>query len=141
MNFKNHSQHLLLTILITSLPACVVVPKQTASYDPKCKVAVQKISLAIEDIGTDRSWSCTNDYCAWDISAEIAEAAFTTVSSTLVSGSIALAGNTAYLLESNGKCPNEPETNIEQPAQHKNQQKNSKNTEYVIEEEIITSKL
>lgn len=141
MNFKNHSQYILLTMLIACLSACVVVPKQTASYDPTCKVAVQKFSLATEDISSDRNWSCDDNYCAWDISAELAGMAFTTVSSTLVSGSIALAGNTAYWLESDGECPNEIGPNAAQTPRQTLTPKSPENTEFVIEEEIVSAKL
>jgi hypothetical protein len=130
-----------LAATLISLNACVVVPKKVASYDQKCKVAVQRITLDIEDLGDNRSWSCTNDYCAWDISAEIAQAAFTTATSAIVSGSIAVAGNTAYWLESEGKCPGNKSIDNKTDNQKPVEQSTKHNTEYVIEEEIITKKL
>lgn len=136
MNKKPFPIRCALTILIISLNACVVVPKQTASYDQKCKVAVQKVTLDVEYLESDNNWSCTNNYCAWDISAEIAEAVFTTASSTIISGSIALAGNTAYWLESDGECPNDKPINNQEPGEQPEKNRN----EYVIEEEIITAK-
>lgn len=149
MNMKRFPIQLALTTFIINLHACVVVPKKVAVYDQKCKVAVQRIALDVEDIGGDRSWSCTNEYCAWDISAEVAEVAFTTATTTIVSGSIALAGNAAYWLENGGGCPaNEPmsnqggsQTDSQTDGQTPSEQPNKNNTEYVIEEEIVSAKL
>lgn len=140
MDLKQLSGHLLLILLSTALHACVVVPKKVASYDQTCKVAVQKISLDIEQMKSDTSWHCTNDDCVWDISEDIAEAVFTTATSAVVSGSIALAGNTAYWLEREGKCPNEDSDTHQQRHQQSPEPQQTIDDKYLIEEQIITTK-
>ncbi|PUA29932.1 MAG: hypothetical protein B0W54_05175 [Cellvibrio sp. 79] len=137
----NLSAHITLGLLIISLNACVVVPKKVASHDEKCKVAVQKVTLDLIPMESDADWSCTNDYCAWDISSEIASAVFTTTTSAIVSGSVALAGNTLYLLESKGECPGEnPTENAAKENQSSTQQQEKTDDRYLIQEEIVTAK-
>ncbi|WP_039914104.1 hypothetical protein [Cellvibrio mixtus] len=131
---------ILLSLLITSLNACVVVPKKVASYDEKCKVAVQKITLDLAPVESDTDWHCTNENCAWDVSSEIFNAVLTTTTSAVVSGSVALAGNTLYWLESNGDCPSGSSAGNSPPEKRSplRQQENS-NDPYLIQEEIITA--
>lgn len=127
--------------LSTSLCACVVVPKKVASYDEKCKLAVQKMGLDIAAMESDDKWVCTQNDCAWDISRDIAQATFTVATSAVIASSIALAGNTMYWLERNGECPNE-KTQQHQPPHKRSptEQQQEKNGIYTIEEEIVTAK-
>lgn len=130
-----------LIIIYISLSACVVVPKKVASYEGKCKVAVQKIGLAVELQEIDKDLNCNNDYCDLDIPLDLAEAAFVTASSAIVSGSIAVAGNALYLLESNGECPNKDANSpggFHSPANRNLIEKTK--SEFEIEEEIVTAR-
>ena len=127
----------ILSLLIISVNACVVVPKKVASYDAKCKVAVQKVTLNLVPMESDIDWSCSNDYCALDISSEIVDAALTTATSAVVSGSVALAGNTLYLFESKGECPNK---NPQEELQLSPLQQEKSGDPYMIEEEIVSVK-
>lgn len=128
-------------LLITSLNACVVVPKKVASYDEKCKVAVQKVTLDLAPMESDNDWSCTNEHCTLDISSEIVNAVLTTTTSAVVSGSVALAGNTRYWLESKGDCPNESSPgNLPVEKQSPIQQQEKPADKYLIQEEIVTAK-
>jgi hypothetical protein len=141
MDIKNAFIRLALLVFSTSLCSCVVVPKDMASYDEKCKVAVQKIGLDIVAMESDEKWVCTHDDCAWDISRDIAQTTFTIATSAVVAGSIALAGNTRYWLVSNGECPNkkaqQPQPLHKRPPREQQQEKNGI---YTIEEEIVTAK-
>jgi len=87
------------------LCACVVTPKKVATYDEKCKVAMQKIELTVEQTEIFNDMHCSNDDCELDFVGDIASAVFTTSVSAIVSGSIALVGNTIYWLELQGECP------------------------------------
>lgn len=141
MDIKYSPMRSTLILLSTLLCSCVVVPKKVASYDEKCKVAVQKISLDLAPIEYDTDWSCTNDNCAWDISADIAGAVFTTATSAVVSSSVALTGNTIYWIESKGECPNGNSPEHQSPEkQLPRQQQEKANDKYLIKEEIVTAK-
>lgn len=132
---------IILGALITSLNACVVVPKKVASYDEHCKVSVQKITLDFAPLESDDDFSCTNEYCPWSISSEVFDAVFTTATSAVVSGSVALAGNTLYWLESNGDCPNgNSSEHLPVEKQSPMQQQENSNDIYLIQEEIITAR-
>lgn len=62
--------------------------------------------------------------------------ALITTTSAIVSGSIALVGNTLYWAESQGKCPN----TIQQEAQPPHQEPNKIDEKYLIQEEVISVK-
>lgn len=141
MDIKIIFVRLVLFMLITSLCACVVVPRKVASYDKKCQVAVQKIALEVAPIESDNDWTCTGSDCALAISEDLAQATFTATTSALVSGSVALAGNTLYWLERNGECPHQKaqqNRSTEQPLPA--EKPANTNDEYTIEEEIITAR-
>lgn len=141
MNMPHALTRFGLILLITQLHACVVVPKKVASYDSACKVALQKITLDVEHMESDTQWHCTNDNCAWDISAEIAEAVFTTATSAVVAGSIALVGNTVYWLESEGNCPHKNPHEAQEPATSPLKTPPIETDDrFLIEEEIISAK-
>lgn len=142
MSITHSLTRLGLFLLITQLPACVVVPKKVASYDKTCKVALQKITLDVQKTESDTQWRCTNNDCAWDIPAEIAEAVFTTATSAVVAGSIALVGNTVYWLEREGECPyNNPDDPHNNPDEMQKPITPTETDErFLIEEEIIPAK-
>lgn len=125
--------HLILILLSSMLGACVVVPQKVASYDRQCMVSTQKIELTLEQAETFHSMDCSNDYCELDFAEDIAASALLFTSSAIVSGSIALAGNTLYWLESKGECPNvNPPAPATQPTET--------DEKYLIQEEIITAR-
>lgn len=117
----------------TSLSGCVVVPKQTAVYDPKCKVATQKVTLDIQSMESAGVTVCTEQNCVLSLSKELSYAMFTTATSAVVAGSIAVAGNTKYLLETGGECPNSVAE-----AQQTNEAQTPR--EYIIVEEIVAAR-
>lgn len=137
-DFATVSVRLALTLLSISLGACIVVPKKVASYDSKCMVATQKIELSVEQVEDFHNLDlhCTHFDCRTEFVGILASSALVTTTSAIVSGSIALIGNTLYWAESQGKCPNIHQQ--EEPLPKTQQEKT--NDEYVIEEEIITAK-
>ena len=122
------------TLLSAALCSCVVVPKQVGSYDTKCKVATKKIELTMEQIDSFHGLSCSNHDCNIDLVGEIMSSALLTTASAIVSGSIALTGNTLYWLEKQGDCPKTQEQNKSEPMQQ------PADNEYLLTEEIITAK-
>lgn len=135
-DLTNLTNRLVLTLLSSTVSACVVVPEKVASYNEKCMVSTQKIELTLEQAETFDDTTCTNNDCEWDLMEEVASAALLTTTSAIVSGSIAVVGNTLYWLESQGECPN---VNQYKKDSQKTQQENTDDT-YLIQEEIITAK-
>ncbi|MDF3012932.1 MAG: hypothetical protein K0Q78_1136 [Cellvibrio sp.] len=137
-DFAHLTSRLLVTLLASALCACVVVPEKVASYDQKCMVATQKIELTVEQVAAFHDWDlhCTHFDCKSELVGLIASSALVTTSSAVVSGSIALVGNTLYWMENQGKCLN-PNRQREQP---QNTHPEKANEEYLLIEEIITAK-
>ncbi len=134
--FTQLTNRLVLILLSSTACACVVVPKKVASYDEKCMVSTQKVELTTEQIQIFEAITCNNNDCKTQFVGAIASSALVTTTSAIVSGSIALVGNTLYWLESQGECPNMNQQNEDSP---KPQQENKDET-YLIKEEIITTK-
>lgn len=128
--------HLTLTLLASSLCACVVTPKKVASFDTKCMVATQKVELTTEQIQIFKDVDCITHSCKMELMGAALSSALVTTTSAIVSGSIALVGNTLYWAESQGKCPN----TIERQEPLPNQEPNKIDEQYLLTEEIITAK-
>lgn len=120
-------------VISSTLCACVVAPKKGASYDKNCMVSTQKIELTAEQIHVFNLENCINQSCSAEIIDTLAISTLITTTSAIVSGSIALIGNTLYWAESRGKCPNLPSPE-EQVLQDKPDEK------YSISEEVISAK-
>lgn len=133
--FRNSFCRLLLMLISASLGACVVAPKKVASYDQNCMVSTQKIVLTTEQLQEFNNVNCMTNSCRAEFIEAAATSVLVTTTSAVISGSIALVGNTLYWLESQGKCPNTKQS----PKQSPQKTKSSKE-EYLIEEEIITAK-
>ncbi|MEN0038993.1 MAG: hypothetical protein AAGC78_18080 [Cellvibrio sp.] len=122
----------LMLILITcTLSACVVAPKKVASYDGNCMVSTQKIVLTTAQLQEFNKIKCVTNSCRAEFVEATVTSVLVTTTSAIVSGSIALVGNTLYWLESQGKCPN-----MQQPAEEIPKKPKE---EYLLEEEIITA--
>lgn len=135
-NSMSLSARLAITLLATSLSACVVTPKKVASFDTKCMVSTQKIELTTEQIQIFKDVDCITHSCKMELMGAAVSSALVTTTSAIVSGSIALVGNTLYWAESQGKCPN----TIQQELQAPNKEPHKIDEEYLIQEEIITAK-
>lgn len=84
-------------VVFSSLAGCVT-PRVTQYYDEECQVVSKHIDLDVEqriEVG-----QCTNQDCVWRALTGVAVFA----TSAVVSGSIAVVGNTAYWLERTAKC-------------------------------------
>jgi|GEM_PF-1909063 len=130
------SSHLILMILSTTLCACVVVPKTVASYDEECKVATHKIELRLEQAGTFNEIDCIHNDCGEEFAGAIFNSALIMTTSAIVSGSIALTGNTLYWLGRRSECSNMHQLNEQSPGV----QQEKTDESCLITEEIITTK-
>jgi hypothetical protein len=87
------------------LEACVMVPRTVAAYDPQCRMVTRQ--MTIEPVQLATIGGCSNQGCL----TLVAVAAVTGAASTVVSGTIAVAGNVVYWVERQGRClagPAEP---------------------------------
>lgn len=134
--FAQLTSRLALILLSSTACACVVVPKKVAGYDEKCMVSTQKVELTTEQIQTFEDIICNNHDCKIEFLGAIASSALVTTTSAIVSGSIALVGNTLYWLESQGECPNVNQQKEREPVI----QPEKTDDTYLIQEEIITTK-
>lgn len=126
----------LLAIFISStLCACIVVPKQVMSYDGSCMVTTRKVELTLEQVERIRHINCNSQYCDLSIAEELVSSAVLLAGSAIISGSIALAGNTLHWLERQGNC-----ANPHQQKEHINDTQKDTDEKYLIHEEIITAK-
>lgn len=122
-----------LLLAANMLCSCVlVVPKKVTSYDSACKLTTKHIELSIEEVETYGHMGCANDDCLDNLGDLLAYSTLTAATSTIVSGSIALVGNTLYWLERQGNCPADNQTQESLPAKIEGVE--------TISEEIISAK-
>jgi hypothetical protein len=124
------------SMLSCTIAGCVVTPKKVASFDTKCMAYTNKIELTTEQIGLLDEVDCLTKSCRTEVAAALVTSTIATTASTIVSGSIALIGNTFYWVESQGRC-----SNPNSPAQPSPDSKPVEiDKEYLLHEEIITAK-
>jgi len=79
---------------------CIVMPNVTTEYSERCQAEKKKIILTIEQEGEFGTRNCNGDHdCKAMFVGHIAGAAIIFPVSAIVSGSIALVGNTLYWLQ------------------------------------------
>lgn len=84
-----------------TLAGCVVVPRQTTSYNEDCQIVQKHLKLGVALLTDKPPLDCSNEKeCAMLLAVYAGVAAGTAV----VSGSIVLVGNTVYWLEEQGRC-------------------------------------
>ena len=86
---------------------CVATPRQIEYYDAGCEIQSRKLVLEIQPLG---NLNCTQSRDC--MGAVLAISA----SSTIISGSIVVVGNTVYWLEKIGKCAAKPFTPTASPS-------------------------
>lgn len=127
------SKLLMLTMATAVLGACVVTPKKVEQFDSSCMVTKKKIELSTEQLDLLEGVDCITHSCKAELTSVALMSAAITTASTIVSGSIALVGNTLYWAEAQGKCQNiQPEGQQQIPTEI--------DENYLITEEIINAK-
>lgn len=87
------------------LSACVVVPSVTSAYDETCQIVKQKVELTIEEVSSFEQLHCSNSHsCESQFVGQVVGVALILPLSAIVSGSVAVIGNTMYWLQEQGKC-------------------------------------
>jgi len=92
--------HLQLTLVLVSLGALVgcAYPKTVRAYDEECQIVAREMVLDVTDPNASRI--CGSNGCVGQLVLEAAVLA----ASTVVSGSIVVAGNVVYWLERKRNC-------------------------------------
>jgi len=95
----------LITALLTmGLLGCIVKPNFEESYDHQCKITKKKITLSVEEVSEFGARNCRGNHeCKAIIVSQFVTAGIVLPISAIVSGSIALVGNTIYWLQED-KC-------------------------------------
>lgn len=97
------------TIIISSflllLCSCVVKPTVTTVYDDDCQITKNKVELTVEQVNTFYQLNCSRSHdCKSQFVGQVVGAAIVLPLSAIISGSIALVGNTIYWLNEKGRC-------------------------------------
>jgi hypothetical protein len=99
-SFKRSFRHTLLFFtLLVSISACVVVPKHVTYQDADCHATKHRLELTIADI------NFFNGGCSGNCGDWLGFMIITGAASSVVSGSIAVIGNTLFWLEELDDCP------------------------------------
>ena len=87
------------------LCSCVVKPMFTEAYDKKCHVIKKKIELSVEQLQGFEQLNCSGSHdCEAQFLGSIVGAAILFPLSAVISGSIAVVGNTIYWVIDQNKC-------------------------------------
>ncbi|WP_286263204.1 hypothetical protein [Thalassotalea atypica] len=106
------SQFLSTTLIILSLTGCAVVPSVNKEYDKQCNIVKKNIELSIEQVDAFDQLHCSSNHeCKADFLGQVAGAALIFPVSAVISGSIAVVGNTMYWLTELGECSPKVEEN------------------------------
>jgi hypothetical protein len=84
-------------LIATVLCGCAF-PKTVRVYDEECQVMARQMVLDVQQVND--SWRCSNNDCITQLVAEAALLA----TSTVISGTIVVAGNMIYWLEKKRSC-------------------------------------
>lgn len=87
---------LLVTLVV--LGGCVFLPVTTTEYDPTCELTRRHMVLKPHEL--DALIGCQNEGCG----ALLVLAGAVTAASVVVSGSVAVVGDTVYWLQDEGQC-------------------------------------
>lgn len=96
---------LVISFLFLLLSSCAVMPTFTEKFDKKCQVVEKKVELSIEQSAMFDDLECSdkND-CKAAFLGEIIGSVILLPVSAIISGSIAIIGNTVYWIEEYGQC-------------------------------------
>ncbi|AAZ25935.1 hypothetical protein [Colwellia psychrerythraea] len=99
------SKVLLISSLSLFLCSCAVMPTFTEKFDEKCQAVQKKVVLSIEDAGMFGELECpSKDDCKAQLLGQILGSVIIFPVSAIISGSIAVIGNSVYWLNEQGQC-------------------------------------
>jgi len=97
-----------LALLTTTLLYGCAFPKTVRVYDEECQVMARQMVLDVKQVND--SQKCSNNDCI----AEFVGAAALLAASTVISGTIVVAGNMVYWLEKKRSC--KPKATVNEPS-------------------------
>ena len=96
---------LLFTFIFFTLCSCVVMPKVTHEYDEDCTVVKKKVELSVDQLQMFNQLHCSGSHeCKSQFLGQVVGIALILPISAIISGSIAVIGNSIYWLNEQGKC-------------------------------------
>lgn len=99
------SRVFLISSLSLLLCSCAVMPKFTEKFDKKCQAVQKKVELTIEDAGMFGELECPNkDDCKAQFLGQMLGSVIVFPVSAIISGSIAVIGNSVYWISEQGQC-------------------------------------
>ena len=102
MGFRSDARALLVGLLagfvMLGAGGCVFLPETTVEYDPECDIS--RRHMVLRGYQVEAFYGCRNEGCI-DL---LILAGAVTVSSVVISGSVAVVGDIVYWLEATGRC-------------------------------------
>ena len=98
MGFRGSACALCLALALAGLGGCLFLPETTYEYDPQCDIVQRHMVLRGHQI--EAFYACQNEGCI-DLLVLVGAV---TVSSAVISGSVAVVGDAVYWLEAKGRC-------------------------------------
>lgn len=102
MRFRSDARALLAGLLVglamLGPGGCVFLPETTVEYDPECDIS--RRHMVLRGYQVEAFYGCRNEGCI-DL---LILAGAVTVSSVVISGSVAVVGDIVYWLEATGRC-------------------------------------
>ncbi len=101
----NISRVLLITFFSLFLCSCAVMPNFTEKFDKKCQTVQKRVELSVEQLEMFGDLECSDkDDCKAQFLGEVLGSVITFPLSAIISGSIAVIGNTIYWVNEYGEC-------------------------------------
>jgi len=101
----NISRVLLISFFSLFLCSCAVMPSFTEKFDKKCQTVQKKVELSVEQLEMFADLECSDkDDCKTQFLGEILASVITFPLSAIISGSIAVIGNSIYWVNEYGEC-------------------------------------
>ncbi|MCJ8294688.1 MAG: hypothetical protein MJK15_09800 [Colwellia sp.] len=99
------SRALLISCFSLFLCSCAVMPNFTEKFDKKCQTVQKKIELSVEPLGMFDELECSDkDDCKTQFLGEVLGSVIVFPLSAIISGSIAVIGNSIYWVNEYGEC-------------------------------------
>ena len=94
------SKIFIVTLLSIGLMGCIVKPNIESTYDQGCNVEKHRITLSVEQVAKFGARNCRNQHaCKAQLVTQVVGASIILPVSAIISGSIALVGNTLFWLQ------------------------------------------
>ena len=96
---------LLIAFVSLFLCSCAVMPNFTEKFDKKCQSVQKRVELSVEQLEMFEEFACSDkDDCKTQFLAEVLGSVITFPASAIISGSIAVIGNSIYWVNEYGEC-------------------------------------